>query len=161
MQNSICKSQCHMQIFEFFIFYFEKFAKDTSNSPNWIKIGVEYLIKMYYPVTQSKTRQRKQQCQYPPHPHKCQNDDRMAIVGAILLLFTRLSITRNTKVYISIESSFFALHDRIKTNLIALFSEKRFDRTLVRASFLHLSSESIQPKITLKKFFGPILKVLR
>ena len=54
-----------------------------------------------------------------------------------------LLIIQNTIVYIPFESPFFALHDKIEIKLIALFSEKRFDRMLVRPSFLFLSSESI------------------
>ena len=44
-----------MQIFEFLIFCFEIFAKNTSNRPNWMKIYVEYLIKLYFLVTLSTT----------------------------------------------------------------------------------------------------------
>ena len=51
----------------------------------------------------------------------------------ILLLFTRLSIIRNTQVYIPFERLFFALHDKIKINLIAPISQKRLDGKLVRA----------------------------
>ena len=51
----------------------------------------------------------------------------------ILLLFTRLSIIRNTQVYIPFERPFLDLDDRIKLNFIALFMEKRSDGKLVRA----------------------------
>ena len=69
---------------------------------------------------------------------------RLTVIPArTLSLFMTLSIIQNTIVYIPFESPFFALHDKRKINLIALFSEKRFDRILVRASYFYLFSESI------------------